>query len=118
MQVCEQLFSWLAGYKAAVRHMSQPRFLWFIICMCGMHNEEREDKLAADGVLFRSGTAADLSQPRPVTVCPPRPDNKLYSEAHAHELLERGLPTTLDTMGLYDMVGCLPGLLPAFLCSG
>jgi len=39
-EVCEQTFSWLAGYKTRCRHMSKHRFHVYLLRMCDLHNEE------------------------------------------------------------------------------
>ena len=65
MQACEQLFSWLSGYKSIVRHMNEARFIIFICRMCHLHNCSVEKEMARKGLLVRSGASADITIPLP-----------------------------------------------------
>lgn len=60
-QACEQLFSWLSGYKSIVRHMNEARFIIFITRMCHLHNCALEREMSAKGLLVSSGANADVT---------------------------------------------------------
>jgi hypothetical protein len=81
LQTCEQLFSWLSGFKAAVRHMNEARFIFFIAHLCHLHNCGLEKRLQADGLLRQSGTMADISRPPAYEFKAPITPSPLFQKA-------------------------------------
>lgn len=52
----------MSGFKSIVRHMNQSRFIFFLLRMCHLHNEDLERRMQEQKVLIQSGTAADVRQ--------------------------------------------------------
>lgn len=52
MQVCEQTFSWLSGYKAMSRNMGKETFIFFLTHMCHLRNLSIAKGLRAKNALL------------------------------------------------------------------
>lgn len=48
-EVCEQVFSWLSRYSRITQKMSQDTFMFFLLCVCDLHNIREEQKLQCAG---------------------------------------------------------------------